>query len=83
MPQLHGYWSVALRSQRPRLQHRSRSMALGRAKAWAENYISFDRRNTESKRVVADPRQKTHAGMAPQDFFTVLETMIEPMGDLH
>lgn len=53
------------------------------AQTWAEHYISFDRRNTDWKGVVADARQKIHADISPEELFTLLETMIEPMGDLH
>jgi hypothetical protein len=53
------------------------------AQTWAEHYISFERRGTDWKRVVAHARQKIHPRITPEELFTLLETMIKPMGDLH
>lgn len=50
---------------------------------WAEHYISFERRKTEWKRVVAEYRRRIDPDMQPKELFTLMETMIEPMGDLH
>lgn len=53
------------------------------AQTFAEHYISFERRQTDWKRVVAEARQKVHPRITPGELFLLLEAMIEPLGDLH
>jgi hypothetical protein len=50
---------------------------------WAEHYISFDLKQTDWDKVVADNRQQVTSQTTPARLFEVFETMIKPFGDAH
>ena len=52
-------------------------------RTWAENYISFDLRQADWDKVVAGYRPKVTSQTTPTQLFDILESMIEPLGDLH
>lgn len=52
-------------------------------RTWAENYISFDLRQTDWDKVVAEYRPKISSQTTPVQLFETFEAMIKPLGDLH
>jgi len=52
-------------------------------RTWAENYISFDLKQVDWEKVVAENRGKVTAATTPAELFQILKGMIEPFGDAH
>ena len=52
-------------------------------RTWAENYISFDRRHTDWKKVVAEYRPQITSQTTPTQLFEIFEAMMKPLNDLH
>ena len=53
------------------------------ARTWAENYISFDLKHADWKKVVDENRARITPSTTPAELFDILESMIEPFGDAH
>ena len=53
------------------------------AKTWAEQYISFDLKEVDWDKVVAENRLKVTADTSPVALFAILAGMIQPFGDEH
>ncbi len=53
------------------------------ARTFAEQFISFDLRNVDWSRVVAQQRGRITPHTKPQELFEVLKQMIEPLRDIH
>ncbi|HVN80022.1 MAG TPA: S41 family peptidase [Terriglobia bacterium] len=52
-------------------------------RTFAENYISFDLKQTNWDKVVADNRARVTSTTTPAQLFDILEAMIKPFGDIH
>jgi len=52
-------------------------------RTWAEHYISFDLKQTNWDKIVADNRPKVTSQTTPAQLFEIFETMIKPFGDAH
>ena len=53
------------------------------AATWAEQYGFFDLKGIDWSKVVADNRPRVAAATTPEQFFGILQSMIEPFGDAH
>jgi Peptidase family S41/Tricorn protease C1 domain len=53
------------------------------ARTWAENYISFDLKDTDWAKVVEANRSRVTPGTTPAELFDVFERMIGPFNDTH
>jgi hypothetical protein len=53
------------------------------ARTWAENYISFDLKQTDWAKVIAGNRPKITSQTTPAQLFDILVEMIRPFGDAH
>jgi tricorn protease-like protein len=52
-------------------------------RTFAENYISFDLKQINWDKVVADNRARVTSTTTPAQLFEILESMIKPFGDIH
>jgi len=52
-------------------------------RTWAENYISFDLKQTDWDKVVAANRAKVSTTTTPAQLFDIFAAMIKPFGDAH
>jgi len=52
-------------------------------RTFAENYISFDLKQTNWDKVVADNQARVTSTTTPAQLFDILEAMIKPFGDIH
>ena len=52
-------------------------------RTWAENYISFDLKQTDWDKVVAANQAKVDSTTTPAQLFDVFVAMIKPFGDAH
>ena len=52
-------------------------------RTWAENYISFDLKQTDWGKVVAENRPKVTSHTTPAQLFDILVALIAPFGDAH
>jgi hypothetical protein len=53
------------------------------AQTWAEHYISFELKNADWSKVVAENRAKITPATTPSQLFDILKSMIVPFGDAH
>jgi hypothetical protein len=53
------------------------------ARTWAENYISFDLKQADWTKIIAENRPKVTAQTTPAQLFDILAGMIAPFGDAH
>jgi hypothetical protein len=52
-------------------------------RTFAENYISFDLKQINWDKVVADNQARVTSATTPAQLFDILEAMIKPFGDIH
>ena len=53
------------------------------SRTWAEHYISFELKQIDWNRIVAEARQRVTSRTSPSDLFQILQSMIKTFGDAH